>query len=237
MNTLTDRLILIPVKRIGDEAYERLRHAIIAGRFRPGERVLELNLAKQMGISRTPIREAVRMLEQDGLVEVTPHRGTVIRKLTEEEAFNIYEVRAVLEGLAAKLAVERGSRDDIDKLRELFEAAKRAWKRRQKSAVIECNNRFHDTLAQMSGNRVLAKALGDLRASVNLLRIMSWSVAPKQPARTISEHGKIVRAIAAGNATRAQRYAMEHIWSSWRTIKAYLKNSQIEQKVSVNTEI
>jgi DNA-binding GntR family transcriptional regulator len=216
----------IPIVTASHSAYQWLYRAIVAGRIRPGERILERELAEGMGISRTPIREAIRKLEQDGLVEVTPHRGVAVRQLSATEAFEVYQIRAQLEGLAARLAAKRRDLIDIERLEKIHADAEEAWRRGEQAAVIEQNNLLHDAIAHISGSQLLARTIMNLRASVNLLRIMSWSVSPDRPPRTLYEHFRIIQAIKAGDPVRADRCIRGHVWKTWRLVRGYLRRTR-----------
>jgi DNA-binding GntR family transcriptional regulator len=151
-----------PLRR---DVYETLREAILLGTLAPGSRVVEAEIARQMAISRGPIREALRQLEQDGLVEYRPRRGTIVATLTRDRLLQTYAVRAVLEGLAAALAAEHATDAQLDELRALLEEMEAHSRADDMSAMLRADVQFHERICTFADNPVLLKtwkALGPL---------------------------------------------------------------------------
>lgn len=200
----------------------KLRDAILAGRFQPGDRLVERELVERMGVSRTPIREALRMLELEGLVTTIPYRGPVVTRPTLEDAQALYEVRAALEGQAVALFTRRADAAAIERLHGHLAAAEAAWAQGDTSGVVAANNAFHDELAAGCGNALLQALLANLRARIVLLRVESLSY-PGRPPHTIAEHKAIVRRIARREAAAAKRLNERHIMHAWRAARAQLQ--------------
>ncbi|MDR7554721.1 MAG: GntR family transcriptional regulator [Armatimonadota bacterium] len=200
----------------------KLRDAILSGRFQPGERLVERELVERMGVSRTPIREALRMLELEGLVTTVPYRGPVVTRPTLDDARALYEVRAALEGLAVALFTRRADVAAVERLRGHVAAAEEAWARGDIPGIVAANNAFHDELAAGCGNALLQALLANLRARIVLLRVESLSY-PGRPPHTIAEHKAIVRRIAQGDAAAAKRLNERHIMHAWRAARAQLQ--------------
>ncbi|MDR7480957.1 MAG: GntR family transcriptional regulator [Armatimonadota bacterium] len=200
----------------------KLRDAILAGRFQPGDRLVERELVERMGVSRTPIREALRMLELEGLVTTIPYRGPVVTRPTLEDAQALYEVRAALEGQAVALFTRRADAAAIERLRGHLAAAEAAWTQGDIPGVVAANNAFHDELAAGCGNALLQALLANLRARIVLLRVESLSY-PGRPPHTIAEHKAIVRHIARREAAAAKRLNERHIMHAWRAARAQLQ--------------
>lgn len=198
-----------------DLAYQKIKQAIIGGYYRSGERLIEQELAQKLGLSRTPVREALRRLEREGFIEKTPYKGVTVRKFTTKEAESIYQVRAALEGLAAYLVAQHGDREVIEELRNKVAAAKEALAAQDLEKVAAINNEFHDLLACAHDNEVLTDLLLNLRACISILRVTTWTV-PGRPAQTLAEHEAIVAAIARGSPERAREMAIRHIENSWK---------------------
>lgn len=195
-------------------AYNRLKAALISGAFYSGERLLEQDLAERLGLSRTPVREAFKRLENEGFLVRTPHRGVIVRKFTLKEAKNIYEVRMALEGLAAGLAAKMQDRNCLVELGENLNLARQALAEQDLQKLAELNNSFHSILVTASGNEMLEEMLLNLRGAISLLRIYTWTI-PGRPALTVMEHERILDAIKAGDTLQAQKMAAEHISTAW----------------------
>lgn len=204
---------------IADAVYQTLRSAIVYGELPPGRRLLERELALQLAVSRTPVREALRRLEEEGLVSGVPNRGLVVRMVTLEEAEHVYAVREPLEVLAARLAAERLTPPQMAELRRCLMRARRAAALGEWRTVILENNRFHDVVARASGNPVLARVLDIMRNQVNLVRVALWSRIPTRPQETLRQHGEILAALRAGDPEAAAEAARTHLESSWETLR------------------
>lgn len=201
-------LKLSDVRTVGEIVYTKLRSAIVSGYFHPGSRLFEQELAREMGVSRTPVREALKRLELERLVTTHPHKGTVVTEFSLEEILEFYKVRACLEGLAAKLVAEKGV--DTQSLEAYLREAREKARAEDIEGIAEMNNRFHMLLYEMSGNRFLRQMLEDLSNYVTLARISAWSV-PGRSAETLEEHEAIIRAIKERRAEDAQNLAVKHV--------------------------
>ncbi|MDR7522695.1 MAG: GntR family transcriptional regulator [Armatimonadota bacterium] len=204
-----------------DLVLRKLRDAILSGRFQPGQRLLERELVEQMGVSRTPIREAMRKLELEGLVTTTPYKGPVVTTPTLEDAQALFEVRAALEGQAVALFTRRANGVALERLRACVSQAERGLLRRHLREVLAANNAFHDAIAAGCGNALLESMLANLRARIVLLRVESLSF-PGRPPHSVAEHRAIVRRIARRDAAGAKRLMEAHIMHAWRAARAQL---------------
>ena len=199
----------------------KLRDAILSGRFQPGQRLLERELVEQMGVSRTPIREALRKLELEGLITTIPYKGPMVTHPTLEDARALYEVRAALEGKAVALFAQRADEAAVDRLRASLEKAHRALDVGSSQALLAANNAFHDEIASGCGNALLQSMLANLRDRIVLLRVESLS-SPGRPPQSLAEHGAIVRRVAQQDAQGAKRLVERHIMRAWRAARAQL---------------
>lgn len=209
-----------------DLVLRKLRRAILTGRFRPGQRLRERELVERMGVSRTPIREALRKLELEGLVTTVPYKGPVVTRPTLTDARELYEARAALEGQAVALFTRRGDPVAIGRLRNWIERGQRAVARRQSAGVLAANNAFHDTLAGGCGNALLQAMISNLRDRIVLLRVKSLRY-PGRQARSIAEHRAIVRLIEHGRADAARRLTEQHVMHAWRAARARLAGEEL----------
>lgn len=188
--------------------YERLRHDIIAGELAPGTALVELPLAERYGISRTPVREALRRLEHDGLVE-RHDRSLRVCATSPEQVLEIYEVRIALEGIAARSAAEKRSTYDLARLRAAVEEM-RATDPSDPSAMAAANLRFHEAMWAAGRNATLVELLDRLQAHVARYPETTLS-EPGRWETAIAEHDAIVHAITDRDELRAQRLAETHM--------------------------
>lgn len=215
---LEDKGVSVPRVLLRDAAYERLRVAITDGTLRSGERLRDDELSRALGVSRTPIREALARLEEEGLIETSPNRFTRVAPLGAADARAAYPIVAALMGLAAELAVERrkahgtdGEEVLADELRaahDLFVWA--AWRGEAAGARL-ADARFHDHIMRASGNAQLARLVGRMLPRLGLLETLSGLRPADRPGG--AEHEAAMRAIEAGDGARAAQ-ALRQEWLS-----------------------
>ncbi|MCC7046463.1 MAG: GntR family transcriptional regulator [Alphaproteobacteria bacterium] len=192
----------------GSLAYAKLRDGIRAGIFKPGQRIREVDLSGWLKMSRTPIREALRRLESEGLLTHEPHRGVVISSLDHQMVMELYFMREVLEGTAARLASRHASDAEIFMLRQMVidESNMPA----DPMALSNHNYRFHLAILRSAHNRYLLRSLNALREAMWGLVRTTFSV-PGRPATAVKEHQDIVAAIASRDGDAAEAAARKHI--------------------------
>ncbi len=196
-----------PLRR---EIENRLRAAIMDGRFRPGDRLIERELSELLGVSRPSLREAMRQLEAEELVRVGPHGGPVVAGVDPDEARNIYEVRGLLEGLAAKRFAATASDAQIVALRHAFMDFKSLARGRGEGSLLAAKTAFYKVLLSGCGNPVIERTLTQLHNRVSLLRATSMSRKGRIN-ETIAEVEQIVQAIERRDPDRAWANTIEHI--------------------------
>src|SRR6195256_6545326 len=201
--------------RLGDEdlslhgkVIEELRQAILSGRLKPGDRLVEGRLADEHGVSRNPVREAIRVLASEGLIEVTARRGAAVATMPEREARETIESRALLEGQNARLAARRQDKEIIKRIEAALNKGSAAVAARRFEQLFNLNQLFHRELAAAGQNTVLGDLLQKLRERTAML------FAPMDPgrqARSWEEHAAILRAIIEGDERTAATLAAEHV--------------------------
>jgi DNA-binding GntR family transcriptional regulator len=206
-------------RRMVDEVYGRLRSAIITGHFSPGERFVERSLTARLTVSRTPIREALKRLEQEGLIVCYPHRGCFVRSPSFEEACQAYEMRRVAEGMSGELAASRATESDLERIREVLERGRAALKADDREAMLMHNNEFHQLQASAARNVFLENQLRLLSAYVDLLRGRRWMASDRAPS-TQSEHEAILHALENRDSRLARQLNETHVDRAWRVIEA-----------------
>jgi phosphonate utilization transcriptional regulator len=191
-----------------------IERRIVASELAPGAKLNEAELAAAMGISRGPVREAFRALEQAGLVHTAKNRGVFVRQVSLEEANEIYEVRAALEGQIGRLAAQRATAEQLERLRGIVKRMHAVGRTRDPDAYFPLNLEFHEVLAEASGNRALA---ANYRRVVNELNLYRREAIKRNveiiPVST-KEHAAIVEAIAQRDAEAAQRLLYQHVIDS-----------------------
>ena len=178
------------------QVLDGLRQAIIDGRLAPGARLTERELTEMMGVSRTVIREALRQLESEGLIAIIPNKGPVVRELTPAEARDLYSIRAVLEGFAARLFGENAGDAQVKQLAQALDVVAGAYGRGDAQEVLVTKNRFYDVLFEGAGSETLSSMLGTLHARIWRWRALGLSHPQRSAARS-KESVRSLRAILA----------------------------------------
>jgi len=197
-------------KPIREEIFFSLRKAILKGHFKPGERLVEKKLAQKMGVSRTPIREALRKLDSEGLVAYTPRKGVVVTGVSAKDALEIYPIRAVLEGLAARLAAINRSDKELAYLKTILSEMQECIEKNASDKLITLHSIFHDTFAKASKNPRLYKMIISLRNYVKNFAEISYSLPGRLQAGW-EEHKEILEAIEKKDGDRAEHVSKLHI--------------------------
>lgn len=203
----TTRMIERRVLR--DEVRERLMEDILSGRLQPGERIVETRVAKELGLSQTPVREALRDLELLGFVVTSAFRGATVRRVSPEDWAEIYPIRAALEGVAARTAAERISDDDVRKLRELIEVMRGASERGDKHTTIQADIEFHAHIVELSGNRVLKQLWQSLRLATTTF--LTVSVTHRPLLELAERHTVVLESLMSRDGAAAEAAMRSHI--------------------------
>ena len=190
--------------------YETIREAIQIGRYAPGHHLVADDLAQEFGTSRMPVREALQRLENAGLVSITPHRGAVVSELSEQEIVEVYHIRAVLEGLAARLAAPHLSPADYDRLNALIDdMASTGTAEPDLDQLLRGNRDLHEIIWQAARAPRLHELLENLYDASRRFRNISILLSGRLE-QIVQEHRRIVQALAAGDPATAERFANEH---------------------------
>ena len=210
-----EQIRLDSYKPLRELVCEHIREAIINGVFAPGERLMEIQMADEMGVSRTPVREAIRKLEMEGFVVMIPRRGNMSIK----DINDVYEIRISLDTLAAGLAAERISDEELEELQRLLVKVGNAIEENDMAKVVEADIEFHDVLYKASRNERLRNIINNLREQITVIR----GVSMRYPGRlkdTQEEHRRLVESIAARDVEKSQEAARIHLENAERTLMA-----------------
>jgi DNA-binding GntR family transcriptional regulator len=206
-------------RTLREQVADHLREEILSARLAPGTELGEVALARSLGISRGPLREALGQLAAEGLVTIVPRRGAVVKRLTRQEFIDAYEVREALESLAIKLAVPRLKMGEKAELHRMAEQMERAARAGDTDRFFEINRQFHARLVRASGNRKLEELHSQLVAQMG--RLMRQSVELRGGMdQSAAEHRAILVAVDAGDPERAARLLEEHIEVPQRVLRS-----------------
>ena len=197
-------------KTLRERTLDKLREAIVSQHFRPGDRLVERELCDQLGVSRTLVREALRYLEAEGLVETLGHRGPVVAKLTIEETRQIYEIRIALESLAARACARKGSPETVARLEQALANMKNAYKKNQPSAVLAEATTFYATLFEEADKAIAWNIISSLHSRINHLRALTITT-PGRSEEGPAQMQKIIDAIRIGDEDAAARACFDHV--------------------------
>ncbi|WP_056796389.1 GntR family transcriptional regulator [Bosea sp. Root381] len=206
-----------------DYAYAMLRREIVEGRFSPGRRMREIELAQLLGISRTPTRQALSRLEIEGLLDLRPRMGLVVSVLDEDAVEELYEMRAAVEGTAAAMAARHASPRDIALLTRLLE--QEAALTPEPNALYRHNRELHEAIHTAAHNRYLGKSLNALHDAIALLGPTTLA-ASGRPAIAHAEHAAIIQAIVERDDARAERLAQAHILGALEVRRGILERER-----------
>ena len=209
MDSLT-KINLDNYKPLRDVVFENLRTAILEGNLKAGQRLMEVQLAEQLGVSRTPIREAIRKLELEGLVVMLPSKGAYVANMSFKDLIDVLEIRSSLEGLAASLAAERLREEDIVELERVAKEFETSVRETDIDNVLKKDVEFHEKIFLMANNKKLYQLITSLWEQVHRFRVTYVSNYDASLS-LVDEHNRILEAIKSGDCELAKKYATEHI--------------------------
>lgn len=201
-----------------DQVFHKLRKAILNGNYQPGDELVENTLGKELGVSRTPVREAIRQLELEGLVELIPNKGAVVRGISAKDMEDIFSIRSRLEGLCAGWAAIHRTEEELEKMEEIVYMSRYHAGKEHYDQVLELDTRFHELMYEASHSRILAHTLIDFHQYVQKARKISITSRTRSR-KSNEEHGMILEAIRAQNVARAETLATQHILNTIKNLE------------------
>ncbi|WAM34694.1 GntR family transcriptional regulator [Caldicellulosiruptor morganii] len=198
-------------KPLREIVFEKLRDMIVSGELKPGERLMEIKLAEMLGVSRTPIREAIRKLELEGLVVMLPRKGAYVADISKKEIMDVLEIRAALDKLAACLAAQRMTKSEKEELKKALASFEKNFKLGNIEGMINDDIKLHDIIYAGAKNEKLQHIINNLREQITRFRIIYLKEIYRKSENLLNEHREIVEAILSGDADKAQKVAEEHI--------------------------
>lgn len=207
-----------------DIIYKALQEEIVEGRISPGERLVERNLMERFKVSKTPVREALLKLKQDGLVEGGLYQGISVIRISREDAIEIYDLREVLEGLAARKAAERITLEEATKLRSFIEVFQECVEKNDVKRYTLLDLKFHNLLGKIGKNKRLMDMMQRFHSQSRVLLRTSLNLPTRGPLVSFNEHKKIIRRILDKNPHLAERMAKEHVRKTKQAVLEWFDN-------------
>ena len=214
-------------KPLRDVIFDYLKEAIINGEIKPSERLMEIKFAEKMGVSRTPVREAIRKLELEGLVVMLPRKGAHVAELSVKDIMNVLEIRGALDALASSLASERIRKDELKELKFTLNQFEQYMKNNNVHGLIKKDVEFHAIIYKASGNEKLTQIAENLKDQIHRFRIV-YLKDYSSPKELVKEHNDIYKAIENGNSDLASKLALIHIQHQERAMISSLDKEEIE---------
>ncbi len=208
-----------------DVVFNTLREAILRGDLVPGERLMELQLAAKLGVSRTPIREAIRMLEQEGLAITIPRKGAIVAGMTEKDMQDVLEIREALEELSVQVACDKITEEEIAKLRENMENFEDSLKSGDLKRMAEADVEFHDVIYQATDNPKLINMLNNLREQMYRYRV-EYLKNPSNHEQLLREHEAIYRGIMEKDKDAVTEMIRKHISNQVDVVKNIIREQE-----------
>lgn len=198
---------------LGSRVFHTIRENILSGKYAPNEELKEKTIGEELGVSRTPVREALRQLELEGLVSIIPNKGAYVVGITQKDMQDIYEIRCSLEGLCARWAATNITKEQLDELEEIVFRAEFHAKKGNAEQLVELDNQFHETLYKAASSKELQRVLSDFHHYLQRVRKVTL-MDEKRAMDSNQEHMMIVEALKEHDADKAERLAAQHIAST-----------------------
>lgn len=205
-------------RSLSGKVFIKIKNDILEGRYQNGHELREVTLGEEMGVSRTPVREALRQLELEGLVEIIPNKGAYVKGISAGDVWDIYQIRARLEGLCAGMAAEMVTREQLDRLDEIILLTHFYESKEDYEHLVTMDSQFHEVLYEACGSKMLQHLLSDYHQYVQRIRRRSLQMQQRAEKST-REHEAILQAIKDNDVQKADRLATEHILNVIQNIK------------------
>jgi DNA-binding GntR family transcriptional regulator len=228
---MTADIIAIPRANLHEQVVSRLRQMLVEGRIAPGAKLNERELSEVLEVSRTPLREAIKMLAAEGLVELVPNRGAIAVQLTEEDVRNTFEVMAGLEAQSGELAAQRITDRELAEIRAMHYEMLAAYTRRDLSNYYRLNALIHRAINASAKNPVLSATYDRVNARLQALRFRSNQVEEKWKS-AMKEHEQMIDALAAHDAAAMRKVLAAHLQNKLETVLEQLRHVQLEKSRS-----
>ena len=213
---------------LSSRVFHTIRENILSGKYATDEELKEKSIGEELGVSRTPVREALRQLELEGLVTIIPNKGAYVVGISQKDIHDIYEIRSRLEGLCARWAADQITKEQLDELEENIYLSDFHSSKGNSEQVVELDNKFHEILYNASGSKELRHVLLDFHHYVQRVRKITLAVTDRA-VQSNEEHRKIVEALKKHDADQAEKLANEHMMNTIRNMDSYGLENLLKQ--------
>lgn len=200
--------------------FNRIREDILNGIYKENDELKEMTIGAELGVSRTPVREALRQLELEGLIKIIPNKGAYVIGISSKDLKDIYEMRARLEGLCARWATRNATKEDIARLDEISDLTEFHFEKKKFDKVLELDNEFHEMLYQMADSKMLYRTLSDFHHYLEIIRKKTLS-SEERVSHSIKEHRDIIGSIKEGDEELAEQLAILHMKKTIENIEEH----------------
>lgn len=205
---------------LSGRVFKKIREDILSRRYQENDELKEATIGEELGVSRTPVREAFRQLELEGLIRIVPNKGAYVTGISSADVADIYEIRSLLEGLCARWATEKITKEKIEEMEETILLSEFHLSKGHYEQLMELDNRFHMQLYEACGSKMLIHLLKDFHQYVQRERQQSLS-DKERSAQAVAEHKSIMEAIRDGNVGLAEKLADTHICNAYKNIEKF----------------
>jgi DNA-binding GntR family transcriptional regulator len=225
-NSLNEKPMVIQKQNISEDLVVYIKQQILLGELNPGERIVETKLAKELGISQTPVREAIRHLQGEGIITIVPNKGPLVRTLDMKDVFEIYSVRSMLEGLAIRLATQNASDQEIDELEQFYNGMKDKLHDDSVPYLMQDSAHIHQTIIYLSNHSRLITMYKSISFQISLVNRMLGTKSTKQ--KEVEDHAELIEALKRKDPDFAEKTIRRHIFRSYREF-VELNEKKVEQ--------
>ncbi len=210
--------------------FHRIREDILRGKYKQNEALIEIKISEELGVSRTPVREAIRQLELEGLVTSIPNKGAIVTGISSKDIEDIYAIRSLIEGLAARWAAQNITDEQISELEEIVYLSEFHLSKRNFDQLYELDNRYHEKLYEISNSKILKHVLSDFHHYVQRVRKASLS-SVERAEKSILEHKAILEAMKSGDYQKVESLTNNHIINTSKNVadKRIMENLKLDE--------
>lgn len=206
--------LIIQKQNISEELVKYIKQQIISGELNPGDRIVETKLARELGVSQTPVREAIRHLHGEGIITIVPNKGPMVRTLDMKDVFEIYSVRSMLEGLAIRLATQNATDEQIAGLESFYGEMKQKLHDDSVSSLLHDSSHIHRTIIEMAGHSRLLNMYQSISFQISLVNRLLGAKSTKQ--KEVDQHLELIEALKKKDPDTAEQTMRKHIFRSYR---------------------
>lgn len=211
---LQSQPLIIQKQNISEELVKYIKQQIISGELNPGDRIVETKLARELGVSQTPVREAIRHLHGEGIITIVPNKGPMVRTLDMKDVFEIYSVRSMLEGLAIRLATQNATDEQIAGLESFYEEMKQKLNDDSVASLLHDSSHIHRTIIEMAGHSRLLNMYQSISFQISLVNRLLGAKSTKQ--KEVDQHLELIEALKKKDPDSAEQTMRKHIFRSYR---------------------